>query len=77
MGAKQAAAKVVRRLSGETLMVRSLDRTVRPRLRALGLSLLPQSVVVDIGAKNAIYRSFFGHCRFATLDVEAPDIAQT
>lgn len=77
MGAKQELARLVRYVSGETLMVRSLDSVVRPRLERLSLRLPRGARVLDIGSKNSLYRSYFSHCIFQTVDIvrrHQPDI---
>lgn len=69
--------QVVRYLAGDTLMVRSLDRALRPRLARLAKNLAPSARVLDIGAKNALYRTYFSHCSFLTADIDPrhkPDI---
>jgi len=77
MGLKQLAGRLVRRFSGDTLMVRSLQHALVPSLRTLAASLPEGARVLDVGAKNALYRSIFKHCEFLTLDIESkyqPDI---
>jgi SAM-dependent methyltransferase len=58
-------------------MERSLRRALRPRLVRLAQSLPVHARILDIGAKNAIYRPFFSQCSFRTLDIDPshnPDI---
>ena len=77
MNLKRAAGRLVRKLSGDTLMVRSLERELILRRQSLSLFLSPGSKILDIGANNALYRSPFPQATFHTLDVEAqhqPDI---
>jgi SAM-dependent methyltransferase len=71
MGARHIAGRWIRRLSGQTLMVRSLERELVPRLSRLSSKLSPGSSVLDIGAKSGLYRPFFPHSTFHTLDLEA------
>lgn len=77
MNLKRTAGWLVRKLAGDTLMVRSLEHELIPRLQPLSCSLKPGSTILDIGAKNALCRSLFPHATFHTLDVEGkyqPDI---
>jgi SAM-dependent methyltransferase len=70
MQLKKSAGHWVRQLSGDTLMVRSLERELILRLGRLSTLLPPGSRILDIGAKSA-------QCTFHTLDIEArynPDV---
>lgn len=74
---KQVLKSTIQRIGGETLMVRSLERQMIPRLKALAASMPDGATVIDIGAKNALYREIFHRQTFKTLDIEAkygPDI---
>jgi SAM-dependent methyltransferase len=74
---KRTLGRCTRAIAGETLMVRSLHGVLMPRLKRLGARLGSSARVLDIGSKNALYRSFFSHCLFYTVDVEPlhkPDI---
>lgn len=68
---------LLEKMSGDTLMVRSLNSVLVPKLNSISRSLPAGALVVDIGAKNSIYRNLFYGKTFLTLDVVAdhgPDI---
>lgn len=77
MNPKRVAARLIRKMAGDTLMVRSLEHELILRLQFLSCSLKPGSTILDIGVKNALYRSLFPYTTFHTLDVERehqPDV---
>jgi SAM-dependent methyltransferase len=65
----RAAKNWIDSISGDTLMVRSLNRVLLPLLARTAERLPAGAKVLDIGAKNAIYRGLFPHCQFTTLDI--------
>lgn len=74
---KKAIKSAVVRLSGDTVMVRSLDRELLPAMRRVAASLPAGARVLDVGSKNAVYRDIFRGAEFVTLDIvpdHKPDI---
>lgn len=68
---KSVVKRSIRMLCGETLMVRSLNRTLMPVLRAV-VHELPKGVcVIDVGAKNSPYASLFADHKFFTVDASS------
>jgi len=66
----ESRARVLgRRLFGPSVMKRSLNARLVPRLRAIAGSLGPDHRVLDVGTKQAPYRQYFTRCRFDTVDV--------
>ena len=62
---------VARRLFGPSVMKRSLNAQLLPRLRAIADTLGPDARILDVGAKQAPYRHYFQRARFETADIRA------
>ena len=58
-----------RRVLGPSVMKRSLNARLLPRLRVIASSLGPDARVLDVGAKQAPYRRYFQHATFQTVDL--------
>jgi SAM-dependent methyltransferase len=63
------AYALARKALGPSVMKRSLNARLLPRLRAIASSLGPEARVLDVGAKQAPYRKYFRGTRFETVDV--------
>jgi SAM-dependent methyltransferase len=64
-----AVFEFARRIFGPSVMKRSLNARLLPKLRGIASSLGPDHRVLDVGAKQAPYRQYFSGCRFETVDV--------
>jgi SAM-dependent methyltransferase len=69
MDRESTAYAITRRLLGPSVMKRSLNARLLPKLRAIARSLGPDARVLDVGAKQAPYRKYFRGSRFETVDV--------
>jgi SAM-dependent methyltransferase len=69
MNREGAAFDVARKLLGPSVMKRSLNARLLPKLRAIAARLGPDARVLDVGAKRAPYRTYFQDSRFETVDV--------
>jgi SAM-dependent methyltransferase len=74
---KQSISAAIQHLAGSTLMVRSLDTALVPRIRRIASELSSTSRTLDVGAKKSPYRNLFAHTRLETIDIrpeEHPDL---
>jgi SAM-dependent methyltransferase len=73
---KQLLRRVVRKIAGPSLMKRSLNSQLLPRMHEIAASLQPSARVLDVGAKQAPYRLVFERFRYETVDVR-PEVQPT
>jgi SAM-dependent methyltransferase len=69
MDRESKAYALGRRILGPSVMKRSLNDRLLPRLRSIASSLGPDARILDVGAKHAPYRQYFRGFRFETVDV--------